>query len=99
MKLLFNTIMFSTIDVTSAIVIFYKYLMFYLVIYNDQIVSYTLLHVIRTLSQHWDCIRWSSGSALAWCAGRHGFDSRSGDTKDFKNGTWCFPAKCSAFER
>ena len=31
-------------------------------------------------------------------AGGCGFDSQPGHTKDFKNGTWCFLAKGSAFK-
>ena len=45
-----------------------------------------------------DRTQWSSGRVLVWCVEDHGFDSRPGHTKDFKNGTWCLLAKRSAFK-
>ena len=44
----------------------------------NQLICYQV-HAHRT--------RWSSGRVLSWCVGGRGFDSWSGHTKDFKNGT------------
>ena len=45
-----------------------------------------------------DCTQWSSCRVLAKCTRGCGFDSQLGNTKDFKNGTWCFLAKRPAFK-
>ena len=45
-----------------------------------------------------DRTRWSSGRALTWRVGGCGLSSHPGQTKDFKNGIWCFLAKCYIFK-
>jgi hypothetical protein len=47
----------------------------------------------------WNCIGGVMYSALASSAVDHGFESRSGKTKDYKIGICCFSAKHTALRR